>query len=136
MDPAEAPQPLRLFLVGLSEAFARSLARLVSRDSRLALAGAAPSLALADLLLPQIQPDLVLLDWQTLKREGPGAAQALRMGRPGLRIVCVVSEIDPYHAPALESHADAVISRDGLAGELESLLRGFFPERFGAAGGR
>jgi DNA-binding NarL/FixJ family response regulator len=136
MESTAAPEPVRLFLVGLSEGLARSLARLVSGDSRVALTGVAPSLALAGLLLPQTQPDLVLLDWTALKGNGPDAVQALRIGRPGLRIVCVAREIEAYRAAALENYADAVISRDGFAQELEPLLRGFFPERFGASGAR
>lgn len=39
---------MRLFLVGLSDGFARSLARYVSSDPRVALTGVAPSLAIAE----------------------------------------------------------------------------------------
>jgi len=125
---------VRLFLVGLSEAFARSLARLVSQDSRVALTGVAPSLALARMLLPRTQPDLLLLDWAALKGDGRDAMQVLRRSRPGLRIVCVATEAKPYRTAALETDADAVISMDGFADELEQVLRDFFPERFGASG--
>ena len=125
-----------LFLVGLSEGFARSLARYVSGDPRVALTGVAPSLALAGMLLPKTRPDVALLDWSALTGAADDTVQALRFGRPGLRVVCVASEVDPYRGAAIQAGADAVISKDGFAGELEPLLRGFFPERFGASGGR
>lgn len=122
---------MRLFLVGMSEAFARSLARYVSGNPRVALTGVAPSLALAGMLLPTTQPDLAVLDWSVLGDSLQGAVQALRVERPGLRIVCVTSDAEPYRAAAARAGADATISKDGFAAELDLLLRGFFPERFG-----
>ena len=125
-----------LFLVGLSEGFARSLARYVSGDPRVALTGVAPSLALASMLLPKTQSDVVLLDWSALAGAANDTVRALRLSRPGLRVVCVAGEVDPYRDAAGQAGADAVISKDGFAAELESLLRGFFPDRFDISGGQ
>jgi DNA-binding NarL/FixJ family response regulator len=136
MGSTTAPEPVRLFLVGLSEAFVRSLARLVGQDSRLALIGVAPSFALAIMLLPKTLPDVLVLDWAALRGDGRETMQALRAAVPGLRIVCVAQEIKPYRDSALETDADAVTSMDGFADELEQVLRGFFPERFGASAAR
>lgn len=127
---------MRLFLVGLSEGFSRSLVRYVSGDARLALTGVAPNLALAAMLLPQTQPTIALLDWAALNGSAPDAVRALRRGRPGLRLVCVVTEPDAYRAAAARAGADAVISKDRFAEELEPLLRSFFSGRFGASGGQ
>lgn len=127
-------EPVRLFLVGLSEGLARSLARYVSGDPRVALTGVAPSLALAGLLLSATQPDLALLDWSVLGGSPGNAVQALRLVRPGLRIVCVANEAEAYRAAAAQAGADAVISKNGFGEELEPLLQGFFPERFGTSG--
>ena len=60
--------------------------------------------------------------------------QALRLGRAGLRIVCTVQEREPYAAAAAQAGADAVISKQELAADLDPLLRSFYPERFGAVG--
>lgn len=136
MESNTEPQAVRLFLVGLSEGFSRSLARYVRREARVALTGVAPSLALAAMLLPQTRPGLALLDWEALNGSTPDAVQALRLGRPGLRLVCVVNEPEAYRAAAARAGADAVISKDGFAEEFEPLLRGYFPERFGASGGQ
>ncbi len=129
-------QPVRLFLIGLSEGFVRSLARYISSDPRVALIGVAPSLALAGMLLPATQPDLALLDWSALGGSPGNAVQALRLARPGLRIVCIASEAEPYRAAAAQAGADAVISKSGFSVELELLLHDFFPERFATSGGR
>jgi len=133
MESPAGLEPVHLFLVGLSEGFARSLARYVSGDPRVALTGVAPSLALAGMLLPATHPDLALLDWSALGGSPGNAVQALRLAGPALRIVCVANETEPYRAAAAQAGADEVISKDGFAAELEPLLRGFFPERFGKA---
>ena len=133
MESTAGAQPVCLFLVGLSESFARSLARYVSGDPRVALTGVAPSLALATMLLPITRPDVALLDWSMLGSTFPAALRQLRAGRPGLRVICVASETETYRAAAAQAGADAVISKDALAGELDPLLHSFFPERFAPA---
>lgn len=127
---------MRIFLIGLSEGFARSLARYVGGDARVELAGVAPSLALAGMLLPATRPDLALLDWTALNAATANGVQALRRGRPGLSIVCVVDDNESYRSAAAQAGADAVISKDWFAKELELLLCALFPERYRAAGGR
>jgi len=121
---------VRLFLVGLSEGLARSVARYVGGDPRIVLTGVAPSLALAGILLSTTESELALLDWSAVGRSSREAVQALRLGCPGLRIVCMANEAEPYRAAASRAGADSVISKDDFAAELESLLRGLFPGRF------
>jgi DNA-binding NarL/FixJ family response regulator len=130
MESIARAEPVRLFLVGLSEGFARSVARYVGGDPRIALTGVAPSLALAGMMLSATGSELALLDWSALGGSPRDSVQALRLGCPGLRIVCVANEAEAYRAAASQAGIDAVIPKDDLAGELESLLRGFFPERF------
>ncbi|OGT79763.1 MAG: hypothetical protein A3H91_06295 [Gammaproteobacteria bacterium RIFCSPLOWO2_02_FULL_61_13] len=125
---------MRIFLIGLSEGFSRSLARYVGGDARLALAGVAPSLALAGLMIPATQAHLALIDWAALEALPVDALQLLRQARPGLRIVCVVDDNEAYRCAAAQAGADAVISKAGFAVELQSLLHDFLPGRFGARG--
>ena len=136
MPSTTAPKPVGVLLIGLSEGLARSLARYVSDEPRVALIGVAPSLALASMLAPRNPPDLALLDWATLFNSPPDTMSALRRRFPGLRIICVASEAEPYVAPAARAGADAVISKDSFARELDFLLQLFFPERFEKSGGR
>ena len=127
---------MRILLIGFNAGFARSLARYVSGDIRVTLTAVASDLTLADLMLPATRATLVLLDWSVLGRWPTTRLQALRLGRPGLRIVGVLQESEAYRAAALAAGADAVISMGAFAEELEPLLRGFSNERSGACGGR
>lgn len=113
---------MRIFLIGLSEGFARSMARYLGDDQRVVLAGVAPSVALADLMLSSTYASLALVDWSALGGTPRDSFRVLRRGRPSLRILCVVEEHAAYRAVALAAGADAVSSRDGFAEEFEILL--------------
>jgi hypothetical protein len=115
---------MRIFLIGLSEGFARSLARYVRGDPRLVLAGVAPSIALADIMLSAVPAALALVDWAALGASPRDSLRVLRQGRSGLRIICVVDDHAAYRAVALAAGADAVTSADRLGEELDVLLRG------------
>ena len=125
---------MRIFLIGLGEGLARSLARYLSSDAGVALAGVAPSVALAELMLPATRPTLALIEWSALGASPRDSVRALRQGSPGLRIVCVATEPEAYSAVAAVAGADAVIARDRFAAELEFLMRIFFPGRIPAGG--
>lgn len=117
---------MRIFLIGLSDAFARSVARYVSADERVVLCGVAPNLALANIMLPATRAGLALVDCTALGAAPNPGLQALRASCQGLRIVCVTDQIDNDRAMALLTGADAVISKTGFADELEPLLRHVF----------
>ena len=136
MASIAGPKPVCLLLIGLSEGLARTLARYVSGNPRIVLIGVAPSIALASMLAPRNPPDLALLDWGTLFGSPPETISELRRRFPGLRIICVANEAEPYVTPAARAGADAVISKDSFAREFDFLLQLFFPERFGKPGGR
>ena len=125
---------MHICLIGLSEGIARSVARYVDDNRGFVLCGVAPSLALAEFILPATRATLILLDWSVLAGSSKSGLQALRRGRPGLRIVGVVDDAACYRAAAIESGADAVIVKNALALELETLLHGFFSARSAACG--
>lgn len=113
---------MRIFLIGLNDAFARSVARYVRCDDRVVLCGVAPNLALAAIMLPATRAELALVDWAALgSAPGPGVL-ALRSSCPGLRVVCVTdsAEYDSYAAQL--AGADAAITKADFADELEALL--------------
>jgi len=101
VNPDTSTDPVRLFLIGVNESLCRSLARYLASNPSIALVGETSSVALAGLLLPAMQPHVVLLDWMTLQRAAGSAVQALRRGNPD----------------------------EGLDWELEPVLHGFFPNR-------
>lgn len=125
---------MRIFLIGLGEGLARSVARYLSSDRGVALAGVAPSIALAELMLPGTRPTLALVDWSALGASPRHSLQALRRTTPRLRIVCVASEPEAYSSVAAVAGADAVIAYERFATEFEFLLRIFCPGRVSAGG--
>lgn len=129
MESTVGPQPVRLFLVGLSEGLARSVARYISSDPCIALVGVAPSIALASMLLSSTRSELALLDCPKLGELSRSVLDGLRFGCPGLRIVCMASETHAYRPAASQAGFDAVLSQDDLAKDLDALLRALFPER-------
>ncbi len=122
-------QPVGLFLVGMKESFARSLARYVRDNPRVTLSGVAPSLSLASMLLPRTHADVALLDWAVLDGETRDTVRALHQDSSGLCIVCVTNDTEAYRAAAMRAGVDEVISKDGFAAELDILLHSHFPER-------
>lgn len=113
---------MHIFLIGLSDAFARSVARYVRCDERVVLCGVAPDLALAAIMLPATRAELALVDWATLgPAPGPGVL-ALRASCPELHIVCVTDSDEYDSAVAQLTGVDAAISKTDFADELEALL--------------
>ena len=130
MDSINFPQPIRILLVGLSDGFARSASRYIEGDMRMLLTGIAPSLTLNEMLVSFTRPDVILLDWFTLHAAPVELIRTVRQTYPALRLVCLANEGEPYRAAAVSAGADALISTDTFAGELELLLGELFPERF------
>ena len=130
VDSTVSTQPVGLFLVGLKESFARSLARYVSDNPRVTLTGVAPSLSLATMLLSSTKADIALLDWAALNGETRDTVRMLHRDNSGLCIVCVTSDAETYRAAAMQAGVDEVISRDGFAAELDVLLHAHYPERY------
>lgn len=120
---------MRIFLFGLSDAFARSVARYVSADSRVVLCGVAADLALATIMLPATHADLALVDWARLgAAPGPGVV-ALRTSCQGLRIVSLTDSAEYDGGVAQLAGADAAITKTDFADELETLLCHFLDAR-------
>lgn len=126
MDSSTGTPTTRIFLIGLSDAFARSVARYVSADQRIVLCGVVPDLALAGIMLPATQAALALVDWSALGAAPGAALYSLRASCPGLRIACVVDEGEGYREQALGAGANAVISKESFADQIEPLLMHIF----------
>ena len=114
--------PVRILLVGLDESLTRAVARYVSTDDRVTLVGAAPSLALARMLIPGLQPDLAVLDWRMLGVTSPDALKNLRADQAALCVVCVTEASDAYTAAAHAAGADATLAMEEFETQFEALL--------------
>lgn len=116
--------PLRILLIGFSYELARSIARYLAGEPRLALVGIAPSLDAAESLVPRCHPALALVDGSLLRPAGSASA-ARRLNRidARLRVLAVVSgPPEAYAAAAVDAGLEAVIARDQIAESLEELL--------------
>lgn len=122
MDASPETPALRIFLVGLSDAFARSVARYVSADERIVLCGVVPDLALAGIMLPATKAALALVDWAALGDAAGPALRSLRASCPGLWIASMVHDAAGYREQAFREGANAVLSKEGFADEIEPLL--------------
>lgn len=116
--------PLRILLIGFSYELARSIARYLAGEPRLALVGIAPSLDAAEALVPRCHPALALVDGSLLRPGGSaGAARRLKRIDARLRVLAVVSgPPEAYAAAAVDAGLEAVIARDQIAESLEELL--------------
>lgn len=113
---------MRIFLIGLSDGFARSVVRYLSADQRIELCGVAPDVALTGIMLPVSQAALALVDWSVFGAAPGPALRALRASCPGLWIACVVDQAEGYREQAFGAGANAVISQERFADEIEPLL--------------
>ena len=86
-------RPIRLLLVDDHTLFRRGLKALLSLDGRLEVAGEAGDLGEALRCLPQVNPDLVLLDNHLPGVRGVDGIGALKDALPGVRVLMLtVSE--------------------------------------------
>jgi DNA-binding NarL/FixJ family response regulator len=126
MDTSTGADTMRIFLIGLSDAFARSVVRYLGSDSRIELCGVAPDLVLGSMLLPATHAALALVDWSALGAVPGSGLRSLRAGCPGLWIACVVDQADAYREQAFGAGANAVISQERFSDEIEPLLMHIF----------
>lgn len=124
MEPAAGAAPVRILLMGLTESVVRSLARCIAGDARYTLAGAVPSIGIAEMLLPVVRPHFALVDWTALRGSPTEAISRLRSARPVLHIACMAGEEAPYREASLRAGADFFLLSERLGEELPLMLEG------------
>lgn len=122
-------RPIRLLLVDDHTLFRRGLKALLSLDGRLEVAGEAGDLGEALRCLPQVNPDLVLLDNHLPGVRGVDGIGALKDALPGVRVLMLtVSENAEDLAAALQGGADGYLLKtmesEQLADMIEKVLAG------------
>ena len=122
-------RPIRLLLVDDHTLFRRGLKALLSLDGRLEVAGEAGDLGEALRCLPQVNPDLVLLDNHLPGVRGVDGIGALKDALPGVRVLMLtVSENAEDLAAALQGGADGYLLKtmesEQLADTIEKVLAG------------
>jgi DNA-binding NarL/FixJ family response regulator len=115
---------IRILLMEPNPVLLAGIASLLSAEPDLELVGRAMSTPAGIALLPQLQPDVILLD---LDRAGASSAvtvRKLRGERPNVSIIILASyELDPAATLLVRAGAAAVIAKYQLESSLVELIR-------------
>jgi len=114
-----SPNKIRLLVVDDHTLFRRGLIALLSQDDRFEIAGEAGDVSEALRVLPQAQPDLVLLDNHLPGVKGVDAIPSFKESRPELRVMMLtVSEDEEDLSRALQAGADGYLLKTSESDQL------------------
>ncbi len=114
-----SPNKIRLLVVDDHTLFRRGLIALLSQDDRFEIAGEAGDVSEALRVLPQAQPDLVLLDNHLPGAKGVDAIPSFKESRPELRVMMLtVSEDEEDLSRALQAGADGYLLKTSESDQL------------------
>ncbi len=117
--PFLSPSKIRLLVVDDHTLFRRGLIALLSQDDRFEIAGEAGDVSEALRVLPQAQPDLVLLDNHLPGVKGVDAIPSFKESRPELRVMMLtVSEDEEDLSRALQAGADGYLLKTSESDQL------------------
>jgi DNA-binding NarL/FixJ family response regulator len=115
---------IRVLIVDDHEMFATSLGHVLDAEPDLHTVGAARSLAEARSLVPQVLPDVVLMDHRLPDGDGVSAIADLRELRPSTQyVVLTASTADQVLITALEAGASGFLSKSRSLDEVRSAVR-------------
>ena len=103
----------RVLVVEDSEGWQQLLAVMIRKVPTLELAGYAPSAPEAIALFPQVQPDLLILDWHLRDGDGLGVLRLAKRARPACTVVVfTVSDSPRERARCVAGGADHFVSKE------------------------
>src|SRR4051794_10831446 len=117
-------QTIRVLIVDDHEVFAMSLGHVLDAEHDLHTVGAARSLTEARSLIPQVLPDVVLMDHRLPDGDGVAAIADLRELRPSTHyVVLTASTADQVLVSAIEAGASGFLSKSRSLDEVRSAVR-------------
>jgi response regulator RpfG family c-di-GMP phosphodiesterase/DNA-binding CsgD family transcriptional regulator len=97
--PDRAGEPrTRVLVVGNDEVFVQSLVQLLGAEPSIAIAGTAGTAAEAEKVAKACEPDIVLIDFESLDGEGAGLTEAIRALAPDAQVVVLTDQPLPVRA--------------------------------------
>ena len=115
---------IRVLLVDDHEVFTSSLGHVLDAEPDIRTVGAARSLAEARTLVPQVLPDVVLMDHRLPDGDGVSAIADLRELRPSTQyVVLTASTADQVLVSAIEAGASGFLSKSRSLDEVRSAVR-------------
>ena len=124
------PSALRILLVDDSPAFLHAATRALALDSRIDIVGKASSGHQAIALVPEVQPDVVLMDVAMPGMNGFEATRQIKSRPNPPRIVMLTShDIAHYRTAAADAGADNFVNKADFGTELLPLIDNVLAER-------
>jgi DNA-binding NarL/FixJ family response regulator len=123
-EPPDSPPPIRVLVVDDHAVFAVSLAQVLEAEPDLHSVGTAASIAEARRLVPQLLPDVVLMDHRLPDGDGVAAIAELRALRASTKyVVLTASTADHVLVSAIEAGASGFLSKSRSLDEVRSAVR-------------
>jgi CheY-like chemotaxis protein len=119
----------RVLVADDSDVFLRVAASVISDTNGLRLVGAVGSGQEAIRLLPQLRPDLVLLDFQMPGMDGIQTTRIIRRDEPGTVVIVISADLDGRSDAALAAGAATTLEkRDVVPSTLDALWQAHKPD--------
>ena len=119
----------RVLVADDSDVFLRAAASVISATSTLRLVGAVGSGQEAIRLLPQLRPDLVLLDFHMPGMDGVQTTRIIRRDEPGTVVIVISAHLDGRSGAARAAGAVATLDkRDFVPSTLDALWQAHKPD--------
>lgn len=117
-------EPVRVLIVDDHEVLAASLAQALDIEPDLHVVGRAGSLERAAALIPDVRPDVLLLDHRLPDGDGVAAIPRLRALRPSMAVVVLTaSAAEHVMVAAIEAGVAGFVSKTRGLGELTAAVR-------------
>lgn len=118
---------IRIVLVDDSPDFLESAARFLSEDPNFQVVGQVRSGQEALARVPELLPDLVLMDWAMPEMPGPVVMRRLKANaHPPRVIILTMYDLPEYRAIAQLAHADGFIAKSDFGQKLVPLIYSLF----------
>ena len=101
----------------------RAALRLLLLDLSMELVGQAADWPTILSLTPEVQPDMLLVDWDLIVVESGNTLTQLREACPAAVVIVLISQLDARQQAALSAGADAFISKGEMPERVAAHLR-------------
>lgn len=101
----------------------RAALRLMLLDLSMEVVGEAADWPITLALVPETQPDMLLVDWELIPIDSGNTLTQLRAACPAAVVIVLISQLDARQQAALSAGADAFISKGEMPDRVADRLR-------------
>ncbi len=101
----------------------RAALRLLLLDLDMGVVGEAADWPTTLALVPEAQPDMLLVDWELIPLDSGNTLTQLRAACPAAVVIVLISQLDARQQAALSAGADAFISKGEMPDRVAERLR-------------